>query len=57
MGNWTVCAMLFSAALIVGFLWYKLGASSEYREAIDSATVGEQVDKRALHASVTRESR
>jgi len=34
-GLWTLFSMLACAALIVGFLWYKLGASSEYRGGLD----------------------
>jgi len=34
-GLWTLFSMLAAAALIVGFLWYKLGASSEYRGGLE----------------------
>lgn len=34
-GLWTLFSMLAAACCIVGFLWYKLGASSEYRGGLD----------------------
>ena len=30
-GLWTLFAMLGTAAVLVGYLWYRLGSSSEYR--------------------------
>lgn len=34
MGNWTCFSLLGVAAILVAFLWYKLGSSSEYRETV-----------------------
>lgn len=34
-GLWTLFGFLGAAAFIVGFLWYKLGSSSEYRGFIE----------------------
>ena len=49
MGNWTSFSLLCLAALIVVFLWYMLGASSEYKGSdsliditeVDQGTMGE----------------
>ncbi len=41
-GLWTLFAMLGAAALIVGFLWYMLGSSSEYRGGLDIDEVEEE---------------
>lgn len=46
-GLWTLFAMLGAAALIVAFLWYKLGSSSEYRGGLDEEVEPQPEDPEA----------
>ena len=46
-GLWTLFAMLGAAALIVAFLWYKLGSSSEYRGGLDEEVEAQPEDPEA----------
>lgn len=59
-GLWTLFAMLGASCFITGFLWYKLGGSSEYRggtiemnAAVEEVQDGDVKDVQALNGGVS----